>query len=86
MVEIVLILMTWQFVVFAKQAQATSSATWMLRIPAAPVWWAVALMLGISAQPKAKLPAVMTTNPVIKLRLARFRGSCGSISDDCDRT
>jgi hypothetical protein len=49
LVEIVLILMTWQFVLFAKQAQVTGSATWMLRIPSAPVWWAVALMLGISA-------------------------------------
>ncbi|MGP0091803.1 MAG: TRAP transporter small permease [Xanthobacteraceae bacterium] len=49
LVEIVLILMTWQFVLFAKQAQATGSATWMLRIPSAPVWWAVAIMLAISA-------------------------------------
>jgi TRAP-type C4-dicarboxylate transport system permease small subunit len=49
LVEIVLVLMTWQFVLFARQAQVTGSATWMLRIPSAPVWWAVALMLGISA-------------------------------------
>jgi TRAP-type C4-dicarboxylate transport system permease small subunit len=49
LVAIVLILMTWQFVLFAKQAQATGTATWMLRIPAAPFWWAVALLLGISA-------------------------------------
>jgi TRAP-type C4-dicarboxylate transport system permease small subunit len=49
LVEIVLILMTWQFVLFAKQAQATGTATWMLRIPAAPVWAAVATILGISA-------------------------------------
>jgi len=49
LVEIVLILMTWQFVIFAKQAQATGTATWMLRIPAAPFWWAVAFMVGISA-------------------------------------
>ena len=41
--------MTWQFVLFAKQAQATGTATWMLRIPAAPVWAAVAVILGISA-------------------------------------
>jgi len=45
----VLILMTWQFAVFAKQAQATGTATWMLRIPSAPFWSAVALILGISA-------------------------------------
>ncbi len=49
LVEIVLILMTWQFVVFAIQAQATGAATWMLRIPSAPVWGAVAVILGISA-------------------------------------
>ncbi|MGO9701274.1 MAG: TRAP transporter small permease subunit [Xanthobacteraceae bacterium] len=49
LVEIVLILMTWQFVVFAKQAQATATATWMLRIPSAPFWGAVAVILGISA-------------------------------------
>ncbi len=49
LVEIILLLMTWQFVVFAAQAQATGSATWMLRIPSAPVWAAVAAILGISA-------------------------------------
>lgn len=49
LVEIVLVLMTWQFVVFAKQAQATGGATWMLRIPSAPFWGAVAVILGISA-------------------------------------
>ena len=49
LVEIVLILMTWQFVLFANQARATGTATWMLRIPSAPVWGAVALVLGISA-------------------------------------
>ena len=49
LVELVLILMTWQFVVFAIQAQATGSATWMLRIPSAPFWGAVAVVLGISA-------------------------------------
>jgi TRAP-type C4-dicarboxylate transport system permease small subunit len=49
LVEIVLILMTWQFVLFAEQAQATGTATWMLRIPAAPVWGAVAVILGTSA-------------------------------------
>src|SRR5271167_3472769 len=32
LVEIVLVLMTWQFVLFARQAQVTGSATWMLRI------------------------------------------------------
>jgi len=45
---LVLVLMTWQFFVFAKQAQATNAATWMLRIPAAPFWWAVTAMLGVS--------------------------------------
>lgn len=49
LVEIILILMTWQFVVFANQARLTGTATWMLRIPATPVWAAVALILGISA-------------------------------------
>jgi TRAP-type C4-dicarboxylate transport system permease small subunit len=49
LVEIVLILMTWQFVVFANQARASGSATWMLRIPTAPLWAAVALILAISA-------------------------------------
>jgi C4-dicarboxylate transporter, DctM subunit len=49
LIEIVLILMTWQFVLFAMQAQATGTATWMLRIPSAPFWGAVALILGISA-------------------------------------
>jgi TRAP-type C4-dicarboxylate transport system permease small subunit len=48
LVEIVLVLMAWQFVIFAMQAQATKSATWMLRIPAAPFWWAVAAMFCIS--------------------------------------
>ena len=37
LVEIILILMTWQFVVFANQARLTGTATWMLRIPVAPV-------------------------------------------------
>jgi TRAP-type C4-dicarboxylate transport system permease small subunit len=49
LVEIVLVLMTWQFVIFAGQALATGTATWMLRIPSAPVWGAVAIILGISA-------------------------------------
>jgi TRAP-type C4-dicarboxylate transport system permease small subunit len=49
LVEIVLILMTWQFVLFAEQAHATATATWMLRIPSAPVWSAVAVILAISA-------------------------------------
>ena len=49
LVEVVLILMTWQFVVFANQARVSGSATWMLRIPTAPVWAAVALILAISA-------------------------------------
>jgi TRAP-type C4-dicarboxylate transport system permease small subunit len=49
LVEIILILMTWQFVLFANQARLTGTATWMLRIPSAPVWAAVALVLAISA-------------------------------------
>ena len=49
LVEVILMLMTWQFVVFANHARVTGSATWMLRIPTAPVWAAVALILGISA-------------------------------------
>jgi C4-dicarboxylate transporter, DctM subunit len=49
LVEVILILMTWQFVLFTEQAVASGSATWMLRIPTAPVWGAVALILGISA-------------------------------------
>lgn len=49
LVEIVLILMTWQFVIFANQARLTGTATWMLRIPAAPFWSAVAAVLGVSA-------------------------------------
>jgi TRAP-type C4-dicarboxylate transport system permease small subunit len=48
LVILVLMLMTWQFFVFAKQAQATNAATWMLRIPAAPFWWAVTAMLAVS--------------------------------------
>jgi hypothetical protein len=35
--------------VFANQARASGSATWMLRIPTAPIWAAVALLIGISA-------------------------------------
>lgn len=49
LVLVVLVLIAWQFVVFAKQAQASGAATWMLRIPAAPFWWAVAAMLWVSA-------------------------------------
>ncbi len=48
LVAIVLALMAWQFIVFAYQAQTNASATWMLRIPAAPFWWGVAAMLWIS--------------------------------------
>src|SRR5271168_5155966 len=39
---------------------------------------------GTSAQPKAQLPAVMIKSALINLPLARFFGSIGSISDDCD--
>ena len=48
LVTIILALMAWQFIVFAQQAQSNASATWMLRIPAAPFWWGVAGMLCIS--------------------------------------
>jgi TRAP-type C4-dicarboxylate transport system permease small subunit len=72
LVEIVLILMTWQFVLFAAQAQATGTATWMLRIPSAPVWAAVAVILGISA----------LLQIVVALRILRddFRGMHPEIS------
>ena len=49
LVEIILLLMTWQFVLFAKQAHETGAATWMLRIPAAPVWAAIAAIMAFSA-------------------------------------
>jgi TRAP-type C4-dicarboxylate transport system permease small subunit len=49
LVEIILILMTWQFVLFARQAFTSNTATWMLRIPTGPVWAAVAVILAISA-------------------------------------
>jgi TRAP-type C4-dicarboxylate transport system permease small subunit len=49
LVEIILILMTWQFALFAEGARLTGTATWMLRIPTAPVWGTVALILAISA-------------------------------------
>ena len=48
LVEIILALMTWQFVLFARQAIANGSATWMLRIPTAPTWGSIAVILGIS--------------------------------------
>ena len=48
LVAVVLALMTWRFVLFANQAHASGTATWMLRIPTAPVWAAVALILGLS--------------------------------------
>jgi TRAP-type C4-dicarboxylate transport system permease small subunit len=49
LVEIILVLMTWQFVLFAEHAVTNGSATWMLGIPTAPVWAAVAAVIGISA-------------------------------------
>jgi C4-dicarboxylate transporter, DctM subunit len=66
LVEIILILMTWQFALFAKQAAATGTATWMLRIPAAPFWGAVAVILGISAL----LQIVVS----LKIALGRYSG------------
>ena len=47
LVAVVLALMTWRFVLFANEAYVSGAATWMLRIPAAPVWAAVALILGL---------------------------------------
>jgi TRAP-type C4-dicarboxylate transport system permease small subunit len=49
LVEVILLLMTWQFALFAKDAYSSGSATWMLRIPSAPVWAAVAMIVFISA-------------------------------------
>ena len=49
LVEVILILMTWQFVLFTNEARLSAAATWMLRIPTAPLWGAIALILGISA-------------------------------------
>ena len=49
LVELVLVLMTWRFVLFARQAALDGNSTWMLRIPTAPVWAAVAAMIGIAA-------------------------------------
>jgi TRAP-type C4-dicarboxylate transport system permease small subunit len=49
LVEIILLLMTWQFVLFAEQAHDNSAATWMLRIPTAPVWAAIAAIMAFSA-------------------------------------
>jgi TRAP-type C4-dicarboxylate transport system permease small subunit len=48
LVALILALMTWQFVLFANQARLAGAATWMLRIPTAPVWAAVALILAVS--------------------------------------
>jgi len=49
LVEIVLLLTAWRFAIFAGQAASDGNATWMLRVPTAPVWWAVAAMLAIAA-------------------------------------
>lgn len=49
LVEVILLLVTWQFVLFAEQAHETGTATWMLRIPTAPVWAAVAVIMAFSA-------------------------------------
>lgn len=48
LVAVILALMTWRFVLFANEARVSGTATWMLRIPTAPVWAAVALVLAIS--------------------------------------
>lgn len=49
LVEIVLVLMAWRFVLYAKQAVLDGNSTWMLRIPTAPVWAAVAAMIIVAA-------------------------------------
>ncbi len=49
LVEVVLVLMAWRFLVYARQAALDGNATWMLRLPTAPVWAAVAAMMVISA-------------------------------------
>lgn len=49
LVEVILLLMTWQFIQFAERAHETGTATWMLRIPTAPVWAAVAAIMAFSA-------------------------------------
>jgi len=49
LVEVVLVLMTWRFILFARQAMLDGSSTWMLRIPTAPVWAAVAAMIAVAA-------------------------------------
>ena len=49
LVEVVLVLMAWRFVLFAHQAGTDGNATWMLRVPTAPVWWAVTAMIAIAA-------------------------------------
>jgi TRAP-type C4-dicarboxylate transport system permease small subunit len=49
LVELVLALMAWRFVLFARQAAIDGNATWMLRIPTAPVWAAVAGLIAVAA-------------------------------------
>lgn len=49
LVEVVLVLMAWRFFLFARQAALDGNSTWMLRIPTAPVWAAVAAMIAIAA-------------------------------------
>ncbi|MDI1344843.1 MAG: TRAP transporter small permease subunit [Pseudolabrys sp.] len=53
LVEVILLLMTWQFVLFAQQANETGTATWMLRIPTTPVWAMIAAILAFSAAMQA---------------------------------
>jgi hypothetical protein len=49
LVEIVLVLMAWRFFLFARQSALDGNSTWMLRIPTAPVWGAVAAMIAVAA-------------------------------------
>ena len=49
LVELVLLLMTWRFAIFARQTEIDGNATWMLRVPTAPVWWAVTAMIAVAA-------------------------------------
>ena len=52
---LVLGLMAWRFAVFAGQAARDSAATWMLRVPTAPAWWAVAGFLALAALLQARV-------------------------------
>jgi len=52
LVELILAGMAWQFIRFAEQAEKDGIATWMLHVPTAPFWWAVAALIcvGVAMQ------------------------------------